>query len=75
MLPPRPLGTGRLIDASLTALWPGSRKTDMPATPAAARGPGSTAPAARITGMAPARRRTSRRATDRSSRRSLTARW
>src|ERR1700722_16057215 len=38
LVPPRPFVTCALIDASLTALCPGSRKTAAPATPAAARG-------------------------------------
>ena len=31
LVPPRPLGTWRVIDASLAPLWPGSRKTTIPA--------------------------------------------
>ena len=32
LVPPRPVGTWRLIDPSLAPLWPGSRKTIFPAT-------------------------------------------
>ena len=31
LVPPRPVGTWRVIEASLAPLWPGSRKTIMPA--------------------------------------------
>ena len=31
LVPPRPVGTCRLMDASLEPLWPGSMKTTMPA--------------------------------------------
>ena len=31
LVPPRPVGTWRLIELSLAPLWPGSRKTIMPA--------------------------------------------
>src|SRR5271168_1225503 len=78
LVPPRPFGTCCAIDASFTALWPGSRKTDDPARPAAARGAATVATVS-IAGAAPATFKTSRLESDpgrpRAAGRSLIARW